>query len=145
MGIGIFSFRAFDRRLARLAAPISSGVRQGDRICCPPPPAGRVRLNTPAGRGLRHIEPYIWRWKVELKVWPQVVRPRSRGDQNWSYQWIRLAETNVDTNPTSPTLLLPKAIGKWQLVTSNDFSRGRQFNFLLKLSTTVHYDVIPLK
>ena len=29
MCIGIFSFRAFDRRLARLAAPISSGVRQG--------------------------------------------------------------------------------------------------------------------
>ena len=26
--IGILSFRAFDRRLARLAAPISSGVRQ---------------------------------------------------------------------------------------------------------------------
>ena len=50
MRIGIFSFRAFDRRLARLAAPISSGVRQGGRIC---PPAGRVRLNTPAGRGLR--------------------------------------------------------------------------------------------
>ena len=52
MCIGIFSFRAFDLRLARLAAPISSGVRQGGRIC-PPPPAGRVRLNTPAGRGLR--------------------------------------------------------------------------------------------
>ena len=50
MRIGIFSFRAFDRRLARLAAPISSGVRQGGRICSPP--AGRVRLNTPAGRGL---------------------------------------------------------------------------------------------
>ena len=49
MRIGIFSFRAFDRRLARLAAPISSGVRQGAEY--PPPPAGRVRLNTPAGRG----------------------------------------------------------------------------------------------
>ena len=51
MRIGIFSFRAFDRRLACLAVPISSGVRQGGggRIC---PPAGRVRLNTPAGRGL---------------------------------------------------------------------------------------------
>ena len=55
MCIGIFSFRAFDRRLARLAAPISSGVRQGGRIC-PPPPAGRVRLNTPAGRGLKEID-----------------------------------------------------------------------------------------
>ena len=45
----IFSFWAFERRLARLVAPISSGVRQGGRIR---PPAGRVRLNTPAGRGL---------------------------------------------------------------------------------------------
>ena len=52
MCIGIFSFRAFDRRLARLAAPISSGVRQGGQNL-PPPPAGRVRLNTPAGRGLK--------------------------------------------------------------------------------------------
>ena len=52
MRIGIFSFRAFDRRLARLAAPISSGVRQGEQNM-PPPPAGRVRLNTQAGRGLR--------------------------------------------------------------------------------------------
>ena len=50
MRIWIFSCRAFDRRLARLAAPISSVVRQGVRIC---PPAGRVRLNTPAGRGLK--------------------------------------------------------------------------------------------
>ena len=46
----MFSFRAFDRRLARFAAPISSEVRQGQSM---PPPAGRVRLNTPAaGRGL---------------------------------------------------------------------------------------------
>ena len=50
MRIGIFSFRAFDRRPARLAAPISSGVRQGGAEYAPP--AGRVRLNTPAGRGL---------------------------------------------------------------------------------------------
>ena len=52
MRIWIFLFRAFDRRLARLAAPISSGGRQGGRIC---PPAGRVRLNTSAGRGLKYI------------------------------------------------------------------------------------------
>ena len=51
MCIGIYTFRAFDRRLARLAAPISLGVRQGGQNL-PPPPAGRVRLNTPAGRGL---------------------------------------------------------------------------------------------
>ena len=53
MCIGIFSFRAFDRRLARLAAPISSGVRQGGAKSAPP--AGRVRLNTPAGRGLNKL------------------------------------------------------------------------------------------
>ena len=52
MCIGIFSFRAFDRRLARLVAPISSGVRQGGGGAEYAPPAGRVRLNTPAGRGL---------------------------------------------------------------------------------------------
>ena len=64
MCIGIFSFRAFDRRLARLAAPISSGVRQGGggggRIC---PPAGRVsaeypsgaRVNPRPGGGLSHL------------------------------------------------------------------------------------------
>ena len=57
MRIGIFSFRAFDRRLARLAAPISSGVRQGQNM--PPPPAGRVRLNTPAGRGLMQFRS-VW-------------------------------------------------------------------------------------
>ena len=51
MRIGIVSFRAFDRRLARLAAPISSGVRQGGGAEYAPP-AGCVRLNTPAGRGL---------------------------------------------------------------------------------------------
>ena len=59
MRIRIFSFRAFDRRLARLAAPISSGVRQG-RQNLPPPPAGRVRLNTPAGRGLTRALLGLW-------------------------------------------------------------------------------------
>ena len=48
MCIGIFSFRAFDRRLARLAAPISSGVRQGGRIC-PPPPSGARSAEYPSG------------------------------------------------------------------------------------------------
>ena len=43
MRIGIFSVRAFDRRLAHLAAPISSGIRQGAEYA--PSPAGR-RLNT---------------------------------------------------------------------------------------------------
>ena len=36
MRVGIFSFRAFDRRLARLAVPISSGVRQGGGQNMPP-------------------------------------------------------------------------------------------------------------
>ena len=57
MCIGIFSFRAFDRRLARLAPPISSGVRQGGGAESAPP-AGRVRLNTPAGRGLSALVVY---------------------------------------------------------------------------------------
>ena len=48
MCIGIFSFRAFDRRLARLAAPISSGVRQGGggRIC---PPSRARSAEYPSG------------------------------------------------------------------------------------------------
>ena len=41
MRIGIFSFRAFDRPLARLVAPISSGVRQGGGgQIMPPSPSG---------------------------------------------------------------------------------------------------------
>ena len=58
MRIGIFSFRAFDRRVSCLAAPISSGVRQGGRIC---PPSGArsaeypsgARVNTRNGGGLK--------------------------------------------------------------------------------------------
>ena len=43
-------FEDFRSRLARLAAPIGPGVRQGAESP-PPPPAGNiVRLNTPAGR-----------------------------------------------------------------------------------------------
>ena len=41
MRIGIFSFRAFDRRLVRLAAPISSGVRQGGGAEYAPPSGAR--------------------------------------------------------------------------------------------------------
>ena len=41
MCIGIFSFRAFDRRLALLAAPISSGVRQGGGAESAPPSGAR--------------------------------------------------------------------------------------------------------
>ena len=46
MRIGIFSVRAFDRRLARLAAPISSGVRQGAEY---PPPSGARSAEYPSG------------------------------------------------------------------------------------------------
>ena len=47
MCIGIFSFRAFDRRLARLAAPISSGVRQGGGQNLPP--SGARSAEYPSG------------------------------------------------------------------------------------------------
>ena len=47
MCIGIFSFRAFDRRLARLAAPISSGVRQGGQNL--PPTSGARSSEYPSG------------------------------------------------------------------------------------------------
>ena len=69
MCIGIFSFRAFDRRLARLAAPISSGVRQGGggRICPPQrarsaeyPSGARVlksRFTPLSGRLCRDVTP----------------------------------------------------------------------------------------
>ena len=49
MCIGIFSFRAFDRRLARLAAPISSRVRQGGGQNLPPPPSGARSAEYPSG------------------------------------------------------------------------------------------------
>ena len=54
MCIGIFSFRAFDRRLARLAAPISSGVRQGGQNL--PPPSGARSAEYPSGARVK------WRW-----------------------------------------------------------------------------------
>ena len=47
MRIGIFSFRACDRRLARLAAPISSGVRQGGAEYAPP--SGARSAEYPSG------------------------------------------------------------------------------------------------
>ena len=43
--------RAFVCRFSCLSTTIRSGVRQGEQNL-PPPPAGRVRPNTPAGRGL---------------------------------------------------------------------------------------------
>ena len=45
----MFPLRAFDRRLARPPPIIGSGVSIGDNIY---PPAPRVRLDTPAPRGL---------------------------------------------------------------------------------------------
>ena len=49
MRIGIFSFRTFDRRLARLAAPISSGVRQGEGAEYSPPPSLARSAEYPSG------------------------------------------------------------------------------------------------
>ena len=49
MRIGIFSYGAFDRRLARLAAPISSGVRQGGGAEYAPPPSGARSAEYPSG------------------------------------------------------------------------------------------------
>ena len=79
------------------------------------------------------------------------VRPRSRDDRNRSY-CISLDSAcqveRTDTNPTSVSLFNQKLLandGWWPRVTSNDLSRGRQCKFLLVLSTTVLYDMIPLK
>ena len=79
------------------------------------------------------------------------VRPRSRDDRNGSY-CISLdspgQDERTDTNPTSLSLFDQKLLandGWWPRVTSNDLSRGRQWKFLLELSTTVLYDMIPLK
>ena len=62
MRTGIFSFRAFDRRLARLAAPISSGVRQGGGRICPPSGARSAeypsRARVKGGRA--HRGPCCW-------------------------------------------------------------------------------------
>ena len=57
MRIWIFSFRAFDRRLARLAAPSSSGVRQGGGAeYAPPPPSGARSAEYPSG-ARQHDQP----------------------------------------------------------------------------------------
>ena len=79
------------------------------------------------------------------------VRPRSRDDRNGPY-CISLdspdQDERTDTNPTSLSLFDQKLLandGWWPRVTSNDFSRGRQCKVLRELSTTVLYDMIPLK
>ena len=79
------------------------------------------------------------------------VRPRSRDDRNGSY-CISLdspgQDERTDTKLTSLSLFDQTLLtndGWWPRVTSNDLSRGRQCKFLLGLSTTVLYDMIPLK
>ena len=79
------------------------------------------------------------------------VRLRSRDDRNGSY-CISIdspgQDERTDTNLTSLSLFDQKWLandGWWPRVTSNDFSRGRQCKFLLELSSTVLYDMIPLK
>ena len=79
------------------------------------------------------------------------VRPRSRDDWNGSY-CISLdlpgQDERTDTNITSLSLFDQKLLtndGWWPWVTSNDLLRGRQCKFLHELSTTVLYDMIPLK
>ena len=78
-------------------------------------------------------------------------RPRSRDDRNGSY-CISLdspgQDERTDTNPTSLSRFDQQLLandGWWPRVTSNDLSRGRQCKFLRELSTTVLYDMIPLK
>ena len=79
------------------------------------------------------------------------VRPRSRDDRNGSY-CISLdlpgQDERTDTNPKSLSLFDQKLLandGWWPRLTSNDLSRGRQCKFLHELSTTVLYDMIPIK
>ena len=79
------------------------------------------------------------------------VRPRAHDGRNGSY-CISLdspgQDERTDTNLTSLSLFDKKLLandGFWPRVTSNDLSRGRQCKFLLELSTTVLYDMIPLK
>ena len=79
------------------------------------------------------------------------VRSRSRDDWNGSY-CISVdssgQDERTDSNPTSLSRFDQKLLanyGWWPWVTSNDLSRGRQCKFLLELSITVLYDMIPLK
>ena len=79
------------------------------------------------------------------------VRARSRDDRNGSYCIsvdLPGRDECTDTNPTSLSLFDQKLLandGWWPRVTSNDLSRGREWQFLLELCTTVLYDMIPLK
>ena len=77
MYIGISSFRAFDRCLARLAAPISSGVRQGGAESAPPPPSGARSAEYPSGArvnsmgSLYNLSYFVKSWYFPLKIVPK--------------------------------------------------------------------------
>ena len=79
------------------------------------------------------------------------VRPRSRNDRNGSYCTPLDSpgqDERTDTNLTSLSLFDQKLLTNdvwWPRVISNDLSRRRQCKFVLELSTTVLYVIIPRK
>ena len=102
---------------------------------------------------LRRVEPYIkWLCKVKVKVWPQVKLGQSHVMTEMghiAYHSIRLAKANVLTPIPRLYLFLIKRY--WQMTVGDlgwpqmTFGGVGKAIFLLELSTTVLYDMIPLK